>query len=174
MQFSQISTGESLLREYVSCLFPGAEVKYNFRPRCLEGLELDIYLPAYGLALEFNGDQHYIDTDTFGSCRDQVTRDKRKRYLCKRNNIYLVVIEAIDLEYTKLRSKIRGTVRGESKKTFMPTKDQDEKKMKEINKRATAYRKSLIEKYDSPTARMKRKNPRKQAFENHKRKGGQL
>lgn len=155
-----LSTGERLLREYVSVLFPGERVIYNYRPDWLYGLELDLFLPRLGLAFEFNGDQHYVDTE-FGPCAEQVKRDINKRRLCCARNMILVIVEAIDLEYTKLRAKIAGKApRG----TLHPMSKQDKKKLREINARAIEYRKFLVATYNSPTARLKSGKPRKEAF----------
>lgn len=155
-----LSNGEKLLREYVLLLFPGEEALYNYRPGWLYGMELDVFLPRLSLAFEFNGDQHYVDTD-FGPCAPQVKRDRNKRHLCRERGVGLVIVEAIDLEYTKLRSKIKA----KAKRDTLPcmTK-QSVKGLRKLNKQAIEYRKTLIQKYDSPTARRKKGQPRKDAF----------
>jgi len=155
-----LSNGERLLREYVLLLFPGEEALYNYRPVWLYGLELDVFLPRLSLAFEFNGDQHYVDTD-FGPCAPQVKRDRNKRHLCREHEVGLVIVEAIDLEYTKLRSKIKAKAR---RGALPPMTKQAKSKLGKINKQATEYRKTLVQKYNSPTARRKKGQPRKDAF----------
>jgi len=158
-----LSNGERLLREYVALLFPGEDVVYNYRPSWLLGLELDIFLPRINLAFEFNGDQHYVDTE-FGPCKKQIARDRMKRDLCYKNRVSLVIIEAIDLEYTKLRSKIKVKIRHNKKIALQRMSSGTKKKLSAINKRAIEYRKGLIQKYNSPTARQKGGQPRKDAL----------
>lgn len=158
-----LSNGESLLREYIALLFPDEDVVYNYRPHWLLGLELDIFLPRIDLALEFNGDQHYVDTE-FGPCKKQIARDRMKRGLCHKNHVSLVVVEAIDLEYTRLRSKIKAKAKHNKKIVLQRSPSETKRKLSAINKRATKYRKGLIQKYNSPTARQRNGQPRKDAL----------
>lgn len=139
-----MSYGQDLLREYLELIGKGKYIE-NFRPDWLNGLELDFYFPGKKLALEFNGDQHYAHTE-FGSPYSQWSRDRLKRELCKKRGIRLAIIDACDLEYTRLIGRIGG-----NKKMVQMNR----KKLRILNKKSKAYRKLLIEKYDSVTARKK-------------------
>lgn len=162
-----VSKGEALLRRYVSLLFPGNKTLYNYRPDWLFGLEIDIFLPEIGVGFEFNGDQHYIVTE-FGTPDTQQRRDWRKRKLCVQENVVLVIVEASELEYTKLRSKIKAK-RPNVDRVFMPPMTAKTKgELKKLNKESIEYRKVLIQKYNSPTARRKGCQTRKNAFAAHK------
>lgn len=59
-------------------------------------LELDCYNPGLGLALEYNGKQHYEYTPFFHSTKDafynQKYRDDMKRRLCIENGIKLIEV----------------------------------------------------------------------------------
>lgn len=55
----------------------------------------DFYLPSDGnpIAIEFNGEQHYRETDFFkGSLEVFQERDERKKKYCEENNITLITI----------------------------------------------------------------------------------
>ena len=180
------SYGERLLRQFLEVMIPDLDRKYNYRPPWLEGLELDIYFPQITFGVEFNGDQHYVVTD-FGDPREQIRRDAKKRNLCQLRGVTLVTVNAIDLEYTRLNRIIKKPVHRRMRElhigsAYIKTKflSPIEKahrqienrgrtyKLKELNREATAYRKTLIEKYDSPFARREKKKPRKEALARRK------
>eukprot|EP01124_Arcella_intermedia_P022457 TRINITY_DN3345_c0_g2_i1.p1 TRINITY_DN3345_c0_g2~~TRINITY_DN3345_c0_g2_i1.p1 ORF type:complete len:283 (-),score=75.09 TRINITY_DN3345_c0_g2_i1:211-1059(-) len=55
-------------------------------------MELDIWVPQYSLALEYQGEQHYYHNCFFGSTETLVRRDKKKRKRCEENGISLLII----------------------------------------------------------------------------------
>jgi hypothetical protein len=55
-------------------------------------MELDIYIPSLSLALEFNGSQHYLESQLFGSLDIQRSRDVDKRIMCNLLGITLLEI----------------------------------------------------------------------------------
>jgi protein-arginine kinase activator protein McsA len=67
---------------------------------------LDFYLPKYDAAIECQGSQHFIPT-AFGSkektaefCFENIIkRDKRKKSLCKKNNVKLLYYSNLGIEY---------------------------------------------------------------------------
>jgi hypothetical protein len=73
------------MRAFVSC-----------RPSFLERLELDGYCKAHELAFEYQGIQHYQYVPFMHKTRFnfelQQERDERKKILCKRHGIYLIVV----------------------------------------------------------------------------------
>jgi len=53
---------------------------------------LDIYIPYYDIAIEYQGRQHFEPVEIFGgenSFKETLRRDEQKRILCKANNIEL-------------------------------------------------------------------------------------
>jgi hypothetical protein len=66
------------------------------RPEFLDGLELDCYNAAMGLAIEVNGIQHYKQNHQFhrsaADLKRQMQNDRKKRQLCDQANIKLIVV----------------------------------------------------------------------------------
>lgn len=163
-----MSYGQRLLREFLeqAVAFPFLE---NYRPDWLHGMELDFYFPDLKFGVEFQGDQHFMDTDTFGSCHAQRQRDYRKRQICKERGVILQQFTAFDLQAQRVRAKLKWVFRCiDRKRCFragwfkIPHKQQ----LRELSQRAIAYRKTLIASFDSPTAR-KRGKTRHRAFVRH-------
>lgn len=94
--FKPVGSGqinERILLLIVRCYFPNENILYRKRPAFLKGLELDIYMPNLALAIEYQGQQHYKPVKHWGGCKalnDLKKRDRRKVYLCKKNNIKLI------------------------------------------------------------------------------------
>jgi hypothetical protein len=55
-------------------------------------LQLDIFIPSYSLAIEYNGIQHYYHNSLFGDFKEQQKRDEIKRQYCAQKNIHLIEI----------------------------------------------------------------------------------
>lgn len=72
----------------------GDEVLSNFRFSGPEGsvVELDLYVPSYSLAFEYQGVIHYDRRFYQGSLDERKERDEKKRQLCKEKGISLVHI----------------------------------------------------------------------------------
>jgi hypothetical protein len=94
-------------------LFPCAEIHMNYKHPDLTynitnaRMELDIFVPSLGLAIEYNGTQHYNWHFLFGSPDDQITRDSEKRHACRSIGITLVEIPFWwDLKLTTLAATI--------------------------------------------------------------------
>ena len=95
------SRGESICRRHMEDRF--GEPFPKARPSCLrnpvtgENLELDIYNETLGLAVEYNGKQHYHFNSHFhrGSndrFQNQQYRDLIKKQLCEENGIFLITV----------------------------------------------------------------------------------
>jgi hypothetical protein len=98
------SKGEQLTQKALEQLL-GRSVMSQYRPDFLTNpesgrpLELDCYDPVEGLAVEYNGKQHYVYNDNshyyhrnLEAFQDQIYRDELKWRLCNENQIYLIVI----------------------------------------------------------------------------------
>lgn len=103
--------GETTLFILTKGLFPRHEVKRHFRPKWLELLELDIFLPEINLGIEFQGQQHYQSIEAWGgeeAYQALRKRDERKKALCKANNVHLVEVrfdEPLDRDHIASRLK---------------------------------------------------------------------
>lgn len=83
-------------------VFPGCTVLEDERHSSLSpevrgaptSLELDIFVPQYSFALEYNGIHHYKDLAVFGPWEVYRKRDEEKAELCKSAGIRLLTIPA--------------------------------------------------------------------------------
>ena len=148
-----MSYGQSLTRKYLENIIE-AEFIENFRPPWLNGMELDFFYPKHNLAIEFNGDQHYVPT-SMGCPKAQKQRDSRKRAICKAMGVKLVTITAADLISTRMRMKLKNARVCRLSPHF---------KTSELDAASKQYRATLIKNYGSPTARRKKSKPWKAAM----------
>jgi hypothetical protein len=108
--------GEVLLREFLNLLIDLDDYEDNASPDLLlnpytkELMELDRYYRGAGVAVEFNGDQHYEETDlaTFEETVKQVGRDAMKAFICKARGIELAIIRPEDLTLKSIDQKLPG------------------------------------------------------------------
>jgi len=101
---------ESILANIIQMIFIEQRIIRNIRPKILEGLEIDIFLPDINLGFEYQGQQHFHPIKAWGgekALQDVQDRDKRKRELCKLNNIILIDIDYTEpLEFNYIKMKI--------------------------------------------------------------------
>lgn len=111
-QPSRDSAGEIICREYLQNRFgkPFSKIRPDFLKNNVTGgynLELDCYNPELGIAVEYNGVQHYKYTPYFHRNKEaflnQKYRDEMKRERCRLNNIHL-----IEVPYTVKKESIEG------------------------------------------------------------------
>ncbi|MBO4695084.1 MAG: zinc-ribbon domain-containing protein [Clostridia bacterium] len=118
----QSSIAEKIVLFYLSKLFP--DIQENVRMDYLNNRELDMFLPKYNIAIEYDG----------GAWHDKVSIDEEKDYLCALNNIqlirirekscptfnnlsYIIWTEKPKNTYAKLNEPIRECLEYISKKT---------------------------------------------------------
>lgn len=98
---------ETLLLQIVRRILPDLEITHHHRPGWLEGLELDIYLPALRLGIEYQGLQHFYPIKPWGGAKALVElkkRDARKIRLCKDAGVRLITVhysEPLTEEYIR-------------------------------------------------------------------------
>ena len=99
--------GERLLQTYFKALY-GVDFTKHRRPDWLvtsdgRRLEFDGYSPELRIAIEHNGATHYEYCPKFHSSPADLVRQKsndtRKRYLCKKNGVFLVIISRLYTQY---------------------------------------------------------------------------
>lgn len=106
-------TSETLLYIIVSNLFPDLEILRHHRPDWLQGLELDIFIPDLGLALEYQGQQHFHPIEAWGGEEALIglqERDQRKASICEDRGVTLIAFdytEPLIREYVKKRIQDR-------------------------------------------------------------------
>jgi len=84
---------ETLLYQIVCELCPEDKVLRNYRPDCLENLELDIFIPRIKVGIEYQGIQHFKPIEHWGgraALESVKKRDAKKRRLCLSNGITLI------------------------------------------------------------------------------------
>ena len=77
---------ETILYKIIQEIYPEVEVIRHHRPKWLEGLELDIYIPSLKLGFEYQGIQHFKAISHWGGevqLEKQQEHDKRKKEICK-------------------------------------------------------------------------------------------
>lgn len=91
---------EAWLESKLTDKYRGLEFHWNTR-KIIDGLELDIYIPALKLAFELNGIFHYEPVFGPEKLLKIQTRDKGKYQRCIEQNISLCVIDTTSMKYFK-------------------------------------------------------------------------
>jgi hypothetical protein len=156
--------GQQLVKRFLDA-FGIKEYKENYRPEWLFGMELDFYIEKRNLAIEFNGDQHYVST-TYGTPDEQIKRDLLKKRICKDRKIRLVVIHAGQLHYHWLRAYFRVS------KHIV---EKNEEALRKIQNDVSEYKRLLRKKYgeSSPTT-MNKSRKRRPIMDGYKSKRDRL
>lgn len=100
--FKKVGEGwvnETLLFYTVKRLLRENEVLFHYRPKWLNGLELDIFIPDKKMAIEYQGQQHFFANEVWGGeefFKKTQQRDTRKAELCKKEGIFLFPIDYRD------------------------------------------------------------------------------
>ncbi|MCG3737836.1 MULTISPECIES: hypothetical protein [Vibrio] len=84
---------ETLLFNYIQVLFPQYTVQREASPYWLERQRYDIFIPELDLAIEYQGQQHYVAVELFGGKEGLQTtkqRDKEKLQRSKENGIDII------------------------------------------------------------------------------------
>lgn len=102
---------ETMLYNIVKELYPNEEIIRHYRPKWLEGLEIDIYIPNINTGLEYQGIQHFKAVEHWGGetqLKKQREHDARKKKLCMDLGVKLVCInydEPMTPDYISVRMK---------------------------------------------------------------------
>jgi hypothetical protein len=90
---------ETYLFYRIKELLPDETVVHHGRPRWLGRQHFDIWLPQRNIAIEYQGEQHFVEISLFGGkeglARTQ-KRDAQKRRLCLDNGVNLIEISFND------------------------------------------------------------------------------
>ena len=100
--FARIGEGwvsETMLHRLIQELFPHHKVIHHYWPEWLRGLEIDVFVPAMNLAIEYQGQQHYEPVAMWGgedALKAQQVRDAQKASLCKEAGVVLLEVRYDD------------------------------------------------------------------------------
>ena len=85
-------------------------------------MDLDRFYSSVGVAVEFNGDQHYETSDlaSFEQTVKQVGRDAMKAFICKARGIELAIIRPEDLSLAAIEKLIPGRLPRRSSEGVKP------------------------------------------------------
>ena len=107
-------TGQALMQEFLNLIVDSSEfvedgsTGFLLNPRTQHLMQFDRFYPLHRVAFEFNGRQHYEETEIFS--KEQVSaqreRDKTKRAICAAKGITLVVVHAEDLSLGGMLRKV--------------------------------------------------------------------
>lgn len=87
---------ETTLANIIKTIYSNYEVKTHYRPKWLEGLELDIYIDAIKLGIEYQGQQHYNPIKHWGGekqLKKQKEHDSRKARICREKGVTLLTVD---------------------------------------------------------------------------------
>ena len=90
---SKNNISENKLLNLISNEFKEIEVIYQYRTKWLKRQSIDIFIPYFNIAIEYQGRQHFEPVELFGGESEYIKiikRDKLKYKLCKDNNITLL------------------------------------------------------------------------------------
>lgn len=96
-ELPQYGKTQQLLLSIFKQLFPTTDVHFEYPhpdmlyPNTQKNMQLDIFVPTYALAVEYQGEQHYQDDHVF-SHDGLRARDNFKREKCKEKGITLIGI----------------------------------------------------------------------------------
>ncbi len=89
-------TSETILYYIVKKLFSDYTIYRHYKPKFLNGLELDIYIEEANIGIEYQGVQHYKSVKHWGgkeALEELKKRDKQKKKLCEEQKVQLVYFE---------------------------------------------------------------------------------
>ncbi|GHV96686.1 hypothetical protein AGMMS50293_30060 [Spirochaetia bacterium] len=106
----KLNVAETKMLDIIKELLPKYEILYRYKPKWLNRMELDVYVPELKLGFEYQGIQHFKPVDFFGGKEtflEQVKRDKLKKQICKEKQIELIEIYYDEkLSISLIRNKI--------------------------------------------------------------------
>lgn len=105
---------ETILFHIIESIYPEREIIRHYRPKWLQGLELDVYIPEERIGFEYQGIQHFIAVKHWGGqeqLKKQQEHDARKKALCQELGVTLICINYDEpLTNSFVESKIARSV----------------------------------------------------------------
>jgi hypothetical protein len=104
---------ETILLHKIKSSFPNYDVIHQGKPSWLGNQRIDIWIPQKKIAIEYNGQQHYVPVGFFGGVdglRKTQELDARKAALCIKNGVRLFIIrydEDMDASVARIKAETR-------------------------------------------------------------------
>ena len=99
---------ETSLYYSIKNAFPQTKVIQHGQPDWLGRQHLDVWIPKWKIAVEYQGKQHFEPVEFFGgikSLEQTKERDERKQLLCEMNKVELIIVTE-DMPHTEVISKV--------------------------------------------------------------------
>lgn len=102
-----VSASESVAKKILDHYFFQFRKLDNYRPVWLRGMELDRFYPDLGVAIEFQGRQHFMQVEDLGQTKEGFARqlqvDSQKRHLVEGQGIKLFALDIFDLTPDRMK-----------------------------------------------------------------------
>lgn len=125
----QVSHSEMLAKKILDQYLGSFRKVDNAKPEWLGGLEIDRFYPSLGVAIEFQGDQHYRTVPGMhkntADFKKQLDNDTKKRDLIENRGLKIHTINFLDLDRYKVQSLVK-TIVEEGKEFTKKTGDRGE------------------------------------------------
>ncbi|MBU1104954.1 hypothetical protein L6255_01940 [Candidatus Parcubacteria bacterium] len=109
MQITTVSLFEQLAKTILDYYLKGFKTLDNTRPLWTNGLEIDRYYPQLGVAIEFQGPQHYKQIEAMQTpekFQNQLRADSLKRQACLGQGISYLPLPIFSFSESSYRSTI--------------------------------------------------------------------
>ena|SRR3990167_4039047 len=111
---STVSHSELLAKKILDHYFFAFRKLDNYKPVWLQGLELDRFYSDLGVAVEFQGKQHFLRTSELGQSQEAFDRglknDQRKRQLVESQGLKLIALDIFDLTPERIKRYVSHIV----------------------------------------------------------------
>lgn len=111
-----ILKSQTMIFETLKLDFPELTFIWEYKSEWLGNQRIDIFVPEYKIAIEYNGAQHYKPVDIFGG-KDQLVIQVEQDYLkmekCKQNNVELLTIRYDNQEedLNKVKDRLKTCIK---------------------------------------------------------------
>ena len=106
---------ETMLFKTITYLLNGHEVIHHYRADWLARQELDIFVPSLKLAIEYQGEQHFMPVEAWGgknALKKTQQRDEEKKRKCEREGVTLIYFDhKMELTEKYVARKVEKTLK---------------------------------------------------------------
>lgn len=102
-----VSKSELVAKKILDHYFFSFRKLDNYKPMWLQGMELDRFYPDLGIAIEFQGRQHFMQVADLAQTQEdlkrQIENDSRKRIMVEQQGIKLLALDVFDLTEDRIK-----------------------------------------------------------------------